>query len=312
MNPQTVKAGKAAQAVKATKRVAAKAGASSSVSRRKDTQSMKAETGNPDKLRFEYVPTYQQTLEPPKSLPKTIDELPFQNSFSYDVSIETALKLNIPVMEKSGSASSRILVLERMAYTRLPIETNDPKMKGAIGRYGYVLRMIVSVKRAAVNVKMSIATVAAHAQINALEASWQLQVIGVAGEKIDKLILSPSELDAKTLVVAQQSLEKLTEAVRTATFLPQEIGLELPRTDTDFDASVGAVFAIARAHKGVVRKEALKEVDKAPDEFKAAVKNAYIDLTGVDDEASPISAKVFDKIDAMLKEYQLKSIDIKS
>lgn len=145
---------------------------------------------------------------PPLALPNSIAELGRIEVRSYDLSITSAADLSIPVIGVAGGAvNRRIVVLEQAAYREI-------KEDETFVHYGYAVRFCVTVSRWDANLKLSLPFLAASAEVGSISAQWTLQILGLAGPKIQESLLPPTELNVETFVLAKQCLEKIVAAVR--------------------------------------------------------------------------------------------------
>lgn len=142
-------------------------------------------------------------------VPTRLDELNNQVARSYDLSVQGAIEIGIPVAGSvSGGASRRVIVLERAAYR----EVANPD--GTKTQWGYAFRYCVLVNKFDASMKLTLPFLAASAQVGSIEAQWWMHSAGLSGPKIDVAIGVPSELNVETFVLAKQALEKLLAAVR--------------------------------------------------------------------------------------------------
>ncbi len=121
-----------------------------------------------------------------------MDDLSTQVLRVYDLSVTAAGQLNIPVVGSiSGGTSRRVIVLERTAYKE--IEKENTKYQ-----YGYAIRLAITVNKLTAETKLTLPFLTASAELGQIEAKWILQVVGLAGPKIDSAILPPKELNLET------------------------------------------------------------------------------------------------------------------
>jgi hypothetical protein len=168
---------------------------------------------------LEYVPTLVEGfeitdkgdgLEPSDRIARSVEsqapdvsELSEVQSRSYSLTSDMAGKLKIQVAELSASRSSSVSVLEWSKHK--DIQQDD----GSIHRWGCAARFCVSVNKMQGQGSMALPFLAAEAQLGKIEAQWTMQLRGVSGEKIEKLVLPPSPLDVETYVVANQAMSQI-------------------------------------------------------------------------------------------------------
>lgn len=207
---------------------------------------------------YELIPFSRTSTTPPvpqAQIPQTIAELGELTSFTYDLSAKRAFDLGIPV---AGTASlgteRRVVVFE---WTRFKAVSGTD---GKTYNYGFALRFCLTVNKWDANAKLSLPFVSAQAQLGQVEARWVMQVRGLAGTRIDAVIVPPQELNVETFVIAKQSLEAAIQAVRdpSTTFVPGIVISVVDPASTDQEywlASVRA-FALTCIVRGRPRSEA--------------------------------------------------------
>jgi hypothetical protein len=127
---------------------------------------------------------------------------------TYELSVEAAGKLNIPIVGSvSGGASRRVVVYEWTRFKEIEDEL------GGIDRWGFAVRFCVTVSKMNADTSLALPFIAAEAQLGRLEASWTMQVRGLQGPKIDGAVLPPKSLDVETFVLARQSLADIIGAL---------------------------------------------------------------------------------------------------
>lgn len=213
----------------------------------------------------------------PALVPKTLKDLESAITQSYDLTITRAGELNIPVVGSAGgSMNRRVVVLERIAYKELA------GASGSQYRFGYAIRLCVTVNKWDATMKASLPFLAASAQMGQIEASWILQVLGVAGTKISEATAPPAELNVETFVIAKQSLEKLIAAVNdpSTTFAAQT----LQKIDTAqqrsqaFEEAAVTTFALSSISRKRSLDEARKRLGAAIDPVASAILQDVYDV----------------------------------
>lgn len=157
-------------------------------------------------------------------IPSSLDDLIHTVTRTYDLSVTAAGDLKIPVIGGVGGGfNRRVVLLERSSFA--PVEHDKVTY-----RYGYALRLAITVNKLSAQMQLSLPFLAASAEVGQIEGRWMLQVVGLAGDKIDRAILPPKELSVETFVLATQSLEKLISAVRhsSTSFSAAVLGVEWP------------------------------------------------------------------------------------
>ncbi|WP_206741196.1 hypothetical protein [Hyphomonas atlantica] len=162
--------------------------------------------------------------------PPNADDLGELLVSTYELSIEAAAKLKIPVIGSvSGGAARRVVVYE---WTRFKEIEDDG---GGFDRWGYAIRFCVTVSKINADTSIALPFIAAEAQLGRLEASWTMQVRGLQGPKIDGAVLPPESLDVETFFLARQSLTDVVAALSDSKtkITPVYLLRKNPPTDAD-------------------------------------------------------------------------------
>ncbi len=145
----------------------------------------------------------------PGEIPTSLNELSNIETRAYDLTLTRAGQLNIPAIGSvTGGYQRRVVVLERVAYKELQDE------QGVKYQYGYAIRLCITISEWNAATRVSVPFLAASAELGQIQARWVMQVRGLAGDKIDEVILPPTELSVENFVLAKQSLGDLIGAVR--------------------------------------------------------------------------------------------------
>lgn len=235
----------------------------------------------------------------PKDIPQTLNDLEELISFTYDLTVSRALELNIPVIGSgSGGFDRRVVVLEWTRYKALFDE------KQIEYRYGFVIRFCLTVNKWDAKAKISLPFLTAQAELGSIEASWLMQVRGLAGPKIDEVILPPQELKVDTFVIAKQSLEKAIKAVNDATtqFKPGIVLTKIDPTSPETAYWLSAVKAfglssVRRGRTGAAAQARLGSSDPAANDAITEVYNAI----GLNDPTQSPSSEMRDRANHILR-----------
>ncbi len=207
-------------------------------------------------------------------LPKKLSDLTASVTRSYDLSVTGAGELSIPVIGSIGGGyNRRIVVLERAAYKMVMGHS------GAEYHYGYAVRLCLTINKWDANLKVSLPFLAASAQIGQVEAAWMLQILGLAGPKIDKGQVPPSELNVETFVIAKQSLQALIEAINdpTTAFTAHQIAkLEsAANRDEAFRRGVVKAYALSRIARRASLQETLNRLQSGDSVANDSIRDTY-------------------------------------
>jgi hypothetical protein len=209
-----------------------------------------------------------------EDVPKTLAELNASVTRSYDLTATRAGDLNIPVAGTiSGGYNRRVVVLERAAYK---IVTGH---SGAEYHLGYAIRLCLTVNKWDTSLKISLPFVAASAQMGQVEASWMLQVLGLAGPKLAAATAPPAELNVETFVIAKQSLQSLIEAVndKSTVFTAYQIArIESPdRRDEELRRGVARAYALSRIARRWNLADALGRISSGEPVVNDSIRDTY-------------------------------------
>lgn len=240
----------------------------------------------------------------PDQLPKTIDELPIQLTRTYELSVSAAAAADIPVVGGvSGGYNRRVVVLERTGYK--PFPDGDVTYN-----YGYAIRLAITISKRTATGKITLPYLAASAEVGEIEAKWILQVVGLAGSKIDEVSLPPTELNVETFVLAKQSLEKLIGAVRDESTVFTALLVSKERdegTVEDAYARAAAMaYAIGRIEKGRSVNEALRDLRSVTDLIKATVEETYQEFGGIWNPDERPSAELKSRARSLLADIKVE------
>jgi hypothetical protein len=224
---------------------------------------------------------------PIASIPTSIAQLGRIQVQSYDLSVTAAANLSIPVIGTGGgSYARRIVVLEQSAYREVP--DGD-----TVKNYGYAVRFCVTVNKWDSNLKLSLPFLAASAEVGSISAQWTLQILGLAGPKINESLLPPTELSVEKFVLAKQSLEKIIAAIQDpATVFQAEVVSKIDPADKRLNGqriAVAETYALSSIERGRSLFDASRRAgyDTGDSLRLDAVRDIYRGLGITDDNAKP-------------------------
>jgi hypothetical protein len=198
----------------------------------------------------------------------------------------------------SGGFDRRVVVYEWTRYKEL-LGAN-----GAKCQYGYVIRFCLTVSKWDIQTKISLPFLSAQAELGNLQASWLMQVRGLVGPKIDKVVLPPQELKVETFVIARQSLEAVIAAIddTTTKFIP---GILLARIDVDgtdvtyWRCAVQA-YGIDSLRRGRTRSDTLSRLGSTNQADRDLISEVYAYFGVADPNATP-GAGAREQAEALLR-----------
>ena len=119
-------------------------------------------------------------LAAPAGIPTKREELNQLFSRTYDLTVTRAAELSVPVVGSvSGGMNRRVVVLEWTSFKVVR------EADGTETHWGYSVRLCVTVNKWEANMKVSLPFLAASAEVGEVQASWVLQVIALAGPKLN-------------------------------------------------------------------------------------------------------------------------------
>ncbi|MEA3033930.1 MAG: hypothetical protein QOH86_1946 [Sphingomonadales bacterium] len=224
-------------------------------------------------------------------IPQTIADLEGLVSTIYDLTATRAGELKIPIAGSVGGGTSRRVVISEYSQTKLVTDASGIEL-----RYGYALRFCLTVNKWNVDAKLSLPFLSAQAEIGQIEAGWTMQVIGLNGPKIRAAVLPPKPLSVETFVIAQQSLEKIIEAINdpTTQFIP---GVVVSTNDPKAPGvvlrrSVVQAFALYRLFKSNSVNQAIAELGSVSGSDNDIITDTYSSLgIGSPNDIPPSNAR---------------------
>ncbi|RMH28572.1 MAG: hypothetical protein D6692_05290 [Planctomycetota bacterium] len=225
-------------------------------------------------------------------LPTDLASYPYEESRVYDLSVSAAASADLPVFSTSGGMSRRVVVLERVKY----LIRSRPN--GSEAQFGFAIRLLLTVSRLDGKMSLKLPVIAASAQLNMLEAKWQLQVHGLTSEEISAAIYPPTDLDVETFVYAKESMEKVIKAVHASStkFTPVLIALRPPANlvERHAEEALGRTAALDAIKEGRSLMTLESKLASMPARVLDAAVDMYKAVVGGDvgpAESPPLSAR---------------------
>lgn len=227
------------------------------------------------------------TMATTGSIPTTMAELPELQSRAYDLTVRAATELSIPVIGTiGGGLERRVIVYE---WSRSAKVVGDD---GVQRLYGWAIRLCLTINKWNAQAAIALPVLAAQAQMGAISASWVMQVRGLAGMKIDSVVLPPEDLNVETFVLARQSLN---EAIRAAydpatVFVPGIVLSEIhPNTpESEYWLAAVRTYALSCIRRSRTMEEALERLDNIDAAAIDIITEVYnrLGIAGADEEPS--------------------------
>ena len=218
----------------------------------------------------------------PDEIPTSLDELSNIETRAYDLSLTRAGELNIPAIGSvAGGYQRRVVVLERVAYKELQDQ------QGVKYQYGYAIRLCITINKWNATSRISVPFLAASAELGQIQAKWVMQVRGLAGDKIDKAILPPTELSVENFVLAKQSLSELIGAVRdpSTVFTAALIATVHPIDSIEREYRIAAAksYALSRIAERQSLADARERLKSDRADVNDAIAQVYEEFAGMTD-----------------------------
>jgi len=181
-------------------------------------------------------------------VPQSLQDLPVTSTTSDHLTIQRAGELKIPIAGGVGGGWNRRVVVHQWSSSQPLTDDN-----GVTHHFGWAVRFAVTVSQIDATGDISLPFLTAKAQLNQIQAAWSFQVLGVSGPELLAIQVPPKELNIETFVEAQQSLEKVPDAVTatTTTFHPGVIVAadEPPTTEDEIWLAAVGSYAVTQISK---------------------------------------------------------------
>lgn len=209
--------------------------------------------------------------------PTTLQELPYQHTFTSTLSVDLAVALGIPVGDVDARMSRRVFVQEYLKYAKIDSL-----------RWGIGIRWLVNYKTVDAQAKTSsIALVAASAQFGFVQAEARFEVIGVDSARITELVAAPVQLDVETYQQMNDAFVNIKKLVWDAATIvrPQMVGVMAtqPTNQNDYEEALGAGWGLTQVMQGLTLSDALRSSKLRSEIFDDAVRAIYTTVAELSD-----------------------------
>jgi hypothetical protein len=212
-------------------------------------------------------------------IPQSLQDLENFKSFTSILSIDTALKLDIPFGAKDSKFSRRVFIQDTLMYK----DITDGEQKV---RYGVGVRWIVNTLKldAKANIS-SLPFITASAEFGFVQATASFDVLGLKSAEIAKAIPTPTKLDIETYVEMAEALKTIKGLIYDAKteVNPQLIavlGRERDRMEDDYRDALATGWALNRIKDGKRLQDIIHDKEMQAPMFMDVVKSVYLDITG--------------------------------
>jgi hypothetical protein len=208
-------------------------------------------------------------------IPSLLTELVNAKTETVKLSVDAALKLQIPIGSTDNKLSRTIFIQEFKQYKE--ITKNQETI-----HFGISIRWIINIQKlnSSANIT-SLPMIAASGQFNYVNASARFEVNGISSKEITALIPAPKDLTTETYVEFNEAFLKIKNSIwdENVTITPKILGIYANISDSNeslFDDSVTISYALKMISKG---KSLGKALENASDGSKRdLITSVYLEI----------------------------------
>lgn len=229
------------------------------------------------------------------------------DSDMYELSMDDAAKLNIPILtlDASASAVQRILILDHIAYKNVTMSD------GSQARVGAGIRWIMELATTSANANLSFPAVAAQAQLNVATAKVLIEQIGMNDAQITQDLEVPTEVDVDNYVKMSDGFnEAITALAPTTPVQPVVVQLYSDVSapdDSQYHLACLQAFALACVANGKTINTAQHDCPYQDAQSQSSVSDVYRSKFGITDPNQHPSA-----IDVDVAKSLIGSLNVKT
>lgn len=208
-------------------------------------------------------------------MPSLLAELTNAKTETIKLSVDAALKLQIPIGSTDNKLSRTIFIQEFKQYKEI---TKNQE----IVHFGISIRWIINIQKlnSSANIT-SLPMIAASGQFNYVNASARFEVNGISSREITALIPAPKDLTTETYVEFNQAFIKIKDKIwdGNVTITPKILGVYANISDKNenlFDDSVTIAYALKLISKGKTLQKALENIND--DAKRDLIKSVYLEV----------------------------------
>ncbi len=139
--------------------------------------------------------------------PQSLQELTNEKTETIKLSVDAALKLNIPIGSTDNKLSRIVLIQEYKKFKEITKNTETV-------HYGIGIRWIINIQKLCSSANISsLPMVAASGQFNYVNASARFEVNGISSQEITKLIPAPKDLTTETFFELNEAFIAIKEKI---------------------------------------------------------------------------------------------------
>jgi hypothetical protein len=219
-------------------------------------------------------------------VPSLLTELTSAKTETIKLSVDAALKLQIPIGSTDNKLSRTIFIQEFKQYKEI---TKNQE----IVHYGISIRWIINIQKlnSSANIT-SLPMIAASGQFNYVNASARFEVNGISSKEIIALIPAPKDLTTETYVEFNDAFMKIKDKIwdENVTIAPKALGIYANIADKNeslFYDSVTISYALKMIAKGKLLGNVLMNISE--DTKKDLITSVYSEITNTIELYCPIS-----------------------
>jgi hypothetical protein len=209
------------------------------------------------------------------AIPSLLTELTNAKTETIKLSVDAALRLQIPIGSTDNKLSRTIFIQEFKQYKEI---TKNQE----IVHFGISIRWIINIQKlnSSANIT-SLPMIAASGQFNYVNASARFEVNGISSKEITALIPAPKDLTTETYVEFNQAFIKIKDKIwdKNVTITPRILGIYANISDKNenlFDDSVTISYALKLISKGKTLEKALEKINE--DAKRDLIKSVYLEV----------------------------------
>lgn len=231
-------------------------------------------------------------------IPAGLSDLTNEKTETIKLSVDAALKLQIPFGSADNKLARTIFIQEYKKYRAL---TKNEEMV----HYGICIRWIVNIEKLNAMARISsLPLVAASGEFNYVNASARFEVIGISSPAITKLIPAPKDLTTETFTELNNAFNKIKDKIwdKDIQIMPKILGIYGSIADKGasvFDDSVVISYALRMISRGNNLGKAIMNI--RDDSKRDLIKTVYLEIAGTTDPYAEINKESKDRASKYIK-----------
>jgi hypothetical protein len=221
------------------------------------------------------------------NIPSSLAELTNAKTETVKLSVDAALKLQIPIGNTDNKLARTIFIQEFKQYKEIT-KNNE------FVHYGISIRWIINIQKlnASANTT-SLPMIAASGQLNYVNASARFEVNGISSREITALIPAPKDFTTETYAEFNEAFMKIKAKIwdNDVKITPKVLGIYAnvaDKSESLFDDSVTISYALKMIAKGKTLSYALEDI--CDDIKRELICSVYLEVAKSNEYNHPISA----------------------